>query len=383
LPFTGDFAWTNKQQQGTRKYNPGFDDNLTLSNPSPSSITLSKTRHNQFSSILSRLGLESYGSEHCLLLLDVRNAWPNPLSVSLQVSETVIPVHHHGPLDSVNNINENLQPGHISRFILVLPRIFIENPHAAIPALNTGTKRQFVVSANKLTFEAEAAGRETFWYREELLKRIRGTWREEGSGREGDIDLRSVRLNPRMVDSMRMEDVDVLFFISPTHQEGGSSSREENTVSQTGRSKFSIKTNAFLKLVVTIHNRSSKPIHPLLRLQPSLRNQPHNVALDLSRRLAWTGMLQRVLPVLGAGEITQSSLGVTVFCRGEYEIGASVEEVRLMRPPPSPQSDTDGGKMSSRQPENDDTIEDTFGTNVTKQRRIWHSREACMVSAAD
>ena len=129
------------------------------------------------------------------------------------------------------SVGGEMQPGQVCRFVLVLPRVYLDNPHASIPVVNTGTRRQFVVSANKLSFEAEAASREAFWFREELLKRVLGGWKEPATGREGSIDLRNLRLNNRMVEAMRLEDIEMTFsLISP------SSSETTPGVEQTGRS---------------------------------------------------------------------------------------------------------------------------------------------------
>ncbi|KAJ5519104.1 TRAPP II complex [Penicillium expansum] len=363
LPFSGDFAWKNQIE-------PHVD---SIQNPN----VLSATDNDPFSQVLGRLGNGAYGPDHCVVLLDLRNAWPSPLSVWLRVSEQAIATL---PLDATTkddlegkySVDGDLQPGQVCRFVLVLPRVYLDNPHASIPVVNTGTRRQFVVSANKLSFEAEAASREAFWFREELLKRVLGGWKEPATGREGSIDLRNVRLNNRMVEAMRLEDVEVKFSLtSPS-----SSPETSDAVEQTGRSRFRVKTDDLLTLNVTIHNRSSRPIHPLLRLQPSLRHQPNNIALDLTRRLVWTGMLQQALPILQSGESTNASIGVTVLCRGEYELGASVEEARLLRP-----SSDDDGDSTARY--NDDGIMDTFGADVVRRRRIWHAKELCIIHASD
>jgi hypothetical protein len=378
IPLAGDFAWLNQNHQI-----PWNDDEKSSLSPLGNGIS-------QFTSVISRLGLGPYSSDHYLMILDLRNAWPNLLSVTLQVTEQPSMTDGENEAsDSSSTVTGELQPGELSRFVLVLPRIFLDNPHAAIPILNTGFRRQFVVSANKLTFEAEAASREAFWFREELLKRVFGTWKEESTGREGRIDFRGIRLNPRMVDAMRLEDVEVTFSLSPLD------GNAEGAVTQTRRSKYVVRTNDFLTLSVTVHNRSSRPIHPLLRLQPGLCNQPSTIALDLSRRLAWTGMLQRVLPVLQGGQTTEATLGVTVLCPGEYEIGASVEELRIIKPSPPPppsrgKEDVSAEPDTKQQSEgsthhNDEHfhITDTFGVNVTKTRRIWHAREYCVISARD
>lgn len=360
LPFSGDFAWKNNI-------------NAPVSPDKEPNSPLSTTDHDPFSQVLARLGNGAYGPDHCVVLLDLRNAWPSPLSVWLRVDEHSI--SGEGDQNGQYSVDGELQPGQTSRFVLVLPRVYLDNPYATIPVVNTGTRRQFVVSANKLTFEAEAASREAFWFREELLKRVIGGWSEPATGRKGSLDLRNIRLNARMVEAMRLEDVDMTFFLT-SPSPSTDSNPDSNAIVQSGRSRFRVHTDDLLTLNVTIRNRSSRPVHPLLRLQPSLRHQPNNVALDLTRRLAWTGMLQQALPILQNGESTQASIGVTVLCRGEYEFGASVEEARLLR---SFGGESHQGDLDP----NDDSIKDTFGADVVRRRRIWHSKEACIIHAHD
>ncbi|KAL4898510.1 TRAPP II complex [Aspergillus ambiguus] len=374
LPFSSDFAWWNRRQDIASKPEPVQNQPTRSSHP---------TGSDPFSPVLSHLGRGVYGSDHCIVLLDLRNAWPNALSISLHVSEQPVDLSSDESVETASKegqytVSEELQPGQMSRFVLVLPRVYVDNPHASIPILNTGVKRQFVVSANKLTFEGEAASREAFWYREELLKRITGTWKENPVGREGTIDLRNVRLNSRMADAFRLEDVDIAFSLDAPFADDRIADGKGDTdvVVQVGRSRYKVRCDDMLNLKVTVRNRSSKPIHPLLRLQPSLRHQPSNIALDLSRRLAWTGMLQQVLPVIQSGESTTATVGVTILCRGAYEIGATVEEVRILRSSP----DSERAALHNA---DDVPIHDTFGADMAKKRRIWHAKEPCVMNAHD
>jgi hypothetical protein len=190
-------------------------------------------------------------------------------------------------------------------------------------------------------------------------------------------------MNARMVDAFRLEAMDIRFSLSPSFPKQKASTTESiDEVMQIGRSKYKVQTDEMLDLTVTVRNRSSKPIHPLLRLQPSLRHQPSNVALDLSRRLAWTGMLQQVLPILPSGVSTSVTIGVTIFCHGEYEVGASIEEVRTLRSTPGFEKDQ---KSADDAPalHDDEAIRDSFGLDVTRRRRIWHARETCIMHACD
>ena len=362
LPFSGDFAWWNRQRASTSSRQVA-DSSGVLSRElrsRSSSYASANTDGGQFTSLLARVGLGSHGDDHCLLLLDFRNVWPLPLSISVQVRES--PNASSSPTDPwrrAYTVHESLQPGHVSRAVLLVPRVYVSDPHAPIPLISH--QRQFVVSVSKLSVEVELANREAFWYREELLEHIRGSWREDSTGREGTIDLRrGIRLNAKMIEAMKMEDVEISLSIRPPMP----SDTETCSVSQKAFSRFAVRTNSFGTLTVRIQNRSSSKMGALLRIQPSLRDQPHNIALDLSKRFAWTGMLQRVLhPSLAPGEVRETELGIMALCAGEYEIGATIEELK------APIHDLHSKKIGISDHPND--------------RRIWHAREPCLVDAFD
>ena len=292
----------------------------------------------------------------CMLSLDLRNVWPQPLTVEL--TSSMVPNGHAGGHQTAYTVNETIQPGHVSRAIIIIPRLFITNPLAPIP--NLGKQRQFVVSTSTMSQEAESAVRENFWYREELLKHIHGTWSEVKTGRQGEIDLRKgvrLNLNARMIDVLRVEHVDISYSMS------GKSDTSAPTLQELEHSHYQLQTDSFASLCVTVRNRCQERISLLLRLQPGLRDQPHNIALDLSRRLAWTGVLQRVLhPPLEPDEERTADLGLLVLASGLYEVNATVEEVR---PPHSTKK------------------ADSNGLNTSAHRRIWHARSPCLIDAVE
>ena len=373
LPFTGDFAWSNQHKQRLAKESKQSQSHHQRNR------TVSKApqrEEKRFQSLLERLGLGSHGDDHCLLLLDVRNSWPSPLSISLQVREDTSKDPNPGDIwQRAYTVHEVLHPGHVSRLVLLLPRIHLKNSHAPIPSLNPANRRQYVVSASKISPETERTNREVFWYREEVLKHIRGNWEEQSTGRKGDIDLRGIKLTSRMVEALRIEDVGIeMSIVAPEDNNKNDNSSDETTVRQTGRSKFSVKTDEFLTLRTTLHNRTQQPILPLLRLQPSLRNQPHSIALDLSKRFVWHGLLQRALPLLKPDETIEVELGICVLCSGEFEVGATVEEVRLSKAAPDE-------RKGMRERDAANFVEDYLLERT--ERRVWHAREGCLISARD
>ncbi len=297
-------------------------------------------------------------SSFCLLLLDFRNSWPNSISVTISLSNSDA---QDNPLFTDTLF---LSPGITRRIPLPIPRLYLPNMHDPIPSLNPANKRQFVVSATKSTPQAERAMREEFWYREALFERMRATWRDENTGRRGDVELRGLRLNPRMIEAIRLKELDVKMAVAAANNDGNGN---ERTVTELAPSKFSVPMSTFVTLRITLHNRSSDPIEPLLRLQPALVNEPHNIALDLSKRLLVNGILQRALPSLDPGKTQEIAMGFCVLSAGMYEWGATVDEVRAKNRPVK----TDNSRARAQTGDRD--VLGDVG------RRIWHAEERCVV----
>ncbi|KAE8450136.1 hypothetical protein EG329_006917 [Mollisiaceae sp. DMI_Dod_QoI] len=285
--------------------------------------------------------------DYCLIVLDLRNAWPSQLHVHLDITNGSI-------------IDEEILPGNIAKIMFPMPRIFLKDPTASIPALDPSRQRQFVVSTGRVSADTERASREAFWYREEVLRMISATWAtKSGPQRNGEIELRALRLTQRMVEAIKIDDIAIDMSIN-----GGPG----------GNTKHQLLTDAFSEIKVRISNRTSETIYPLLRLQPSCRNQPHNLALDLTKKLVWNGTLQQTLPPLPGMQNLEVSFGVTALARGEFEISASVEEARLQNPPPEPVQ-TGRPRANTRQ-----MMDAVLGA---KERRIWHSREPFLIVVRD
>lgn len=362
VPLDSGFAWYNKLSQGPT---PQTDIKAPVALKSRRSLATQRTSNpkNGFQSLLTRIGLNGHEESHCLLLLDLRNSWPSPLTVSIQVRSPSSKSQTDSPWECAYTVHEPIQPGHISRILLVLPRIYVPNPYAPIPSLRPGsTKRQFIVSmAPKSAPEAELASREAFHYREAVLSRTSATWEEESTGRSGIINLRALHFTTRMVSALRLDDLEINLSI---HQSPSPLSWcSPPTVQQISPAKYLILTSTFLTLRTTLYNRSSYPIHPLLRLQPALKDQPHNIALDLSKKFLWNGVLQRALRILGPGETSSVDLSFLVLCKGVFELGAVVEEVRVLRPD---MGGEEGDKLLGE-----------------AERRIWGVRERCVLVARD
>lgn len=321
-------------------------------------------------------------SESCLLQLDLRSIWQTPLRVTVDTDPSA-------PTDTASTTKSDpttsswtptttltLLPTQITRTLIPITKIYIPNPFAPIPSL-AQNNRQFVVSTSKLTLEADLAARESFWYREKLVSTLRIRWEEEYGKRSGEIDVRrGMRLSSRMIDALRVEHVQVTFDLKAVHAAGKDTVRVANRDGQGGgNADFELTRNTFANLIVKVSNYTPSSLKLLLRLQPSLHNQPHNLAMDLSKKFVWSGVLQRVFrSPIPAGQSVQAELGVVGLVEGEYEINGTVEEIRarIGRKNNGGEGGTGGGG---------DGVAVEVGEKV--ERRIWHARRACLIRVVD
>lgn len=306
-------------------------------------------------------------SPECLLLLDLRNSWPSSLTISIDIPSSNSPTPTKPPTKAHSR---TIHPGKTHRVPILFPRLHLPNAHDPIPSLNPRHARQFVVSSTQSTPEAERAMREAFWYREALLSRLQATWTEEITGRSGELELRGLKLMPRMISALKLEDLDISMAVSLVEPHPQLASTRVTMLNPT---TFTVPTEAFLSISTTLHNRSATPIHPLLRLQPSLANQPPNIALDLGKRLLVNGILQRALDVVPPGGEVKVETGFVVLSKGRYEWGATVEEVRSRS---AGKGDAKGAGNRERAATGERVLEDGG-------RRVWCAEQPCTIIAED
>jgi len=317
---------------------------------------------------------------HCLLLLDLRNSWPSQMTVALEASDGV-------------RVEDHILPGHTSRVMLPIRRVYLEDPHAFIPAINPNRQRQFVVST-KISPEAERASREAFWYREKVLDTLKGTWRTTAPGncatREGEIELRAIRFTPRMIEAIKIDELAIDISLATPSLNSDSTELSPITPASddtaSPEKRYVVPLDSFLALRVRLTNRSARPIYPLLRLTPSLAHRPFNVSLDFTRKLAkfaWNGTLQQALPLLpGNGGTMEVVMGVTALCRGEFEIAASVEETRLWVDAKELEEEKEREEIKQRTEMEAQAI--LLGNAIGKrERRVWHARRGCRLVVRD
>lgn len=296
--------------------------------------------------------------DYCLLSLDLRNSWPSQIAVHLEDDDGIV-------------VDESILPGNTNRVLMPVKRVYLEDPHASIPSLNPAQDRQFVVSSTKITPEMERANREAFWYREKMLGCFKGTWTTTSAPkRSGVLELRNLRLTPRMVEAIKVDEVGIDISVENIEDLAEEDPPSENVA----------YVEEFLQVRVHVTNRTSKPILPIMRLMPALCHRSLNVALDYTRKLAWNGTLHQLLPRLEGRTSTDFVLGVTALCRGEFEFTATVEEVQVWEGPKTADTAKRESQSGRARSDTQTMIDAALGV---QERRVWHSRQPFILKVKD
>jgi trafficking protein particle complex subunit 9 len=337
-----------------------------------------------FYNILQQWRLEASNLDYCLLMVDFNNAWSEPISFTLQLQH---PTNGHALENTAPEpykLTTLVQPSRTARVVVPFPKLLLEDPHAPVPSLDPRHKRQYVVSGGSKTRpDAERLARELFWYREEVLKYLEASWTVQSRGymtrsgsdpgaRHGMVDLRRLSITPRMLESLRQDDLVITLNLVQSDTENRT---QKPLPARPGASHFRMRAGDFVTLETTLHSRVSYRVQPLLRLQPALRYQPYHVALDLGRKVAVNGVLQKALPILAPGQTHRIGTGLAFLAPGEYEVAALVEEVRIL-----PDATDHSTPAKPGQRKRSDTADLELGeVGKRTERRAWYCRQACLV----
>ncbi|KAI8877388.1 Trs120-domain-containing protein [Backusella circina FSU 941] len=249
-------------------------------------------------------------NEFCLVTLDVRNSWTTPFEVDFTMDNE----------DDKPGFKIRILPGSTTRVILPLKRLFLSPEACKEPIPSFDPNKQFVVSQGpKMSEEQQQARLQMFWYREQLLNRIKANWRCSATGRSGILNLRpSSRLSALQLAILKKEDIE--FFI------------DVKNALKISRRRLSCECGTRVVLNITIRNRFSHPVKLILRIQPV---QSYNDGLkeyDLSNKMLLEGTEQLVLPEIPA-DATSDILEFPIFflSRGQFEILYHAEDVHTRK----------------------------------------------------
>ncbi|GEQ70882.1 hypothetical protein JCM33374_g4562 [Metschnikowia sp. JCM 33374] len=139
-------------------------------------------------------------SDYCLLVLDVKNFWKDLLTAKIV-----------NKMDSGKDfiIESRILPNKSSRMFIPIRRIGgdLFNPLKGIPSLRN---KQFIKNYS-ITEDEEHQMKKSFWSKYEILKNLKGMWctTDGFTERSGEIDLRRIRINAAMADTLVYDSISI------------------------------------------------------------------------------------------------------------------------------------------------------------------------------
>ncbi|GAA5872900.1 hypothetical protein JCM8547_003260 [Rhodosporidiobolus lusitaniae] len=263
--------------------------------------------------------------DHCLVVVDVVNVYGKPFEVKLE---------RHESQNEFYQVKQRIEPGATLRMLVRLNRIDLDAEQLWKP-IPSFTERQFVVAKVKRSSEDERLERELFWYREELLRRVKLTWSEIGSLRSGIVSLRDLQLDKPMLDILRGDEVEIELFLSENP------SAEPGAFELKGRGQrllYSAAADEFMDVCARVTNNSPAPLDLSLRLElrpPDSSSHPSSSSLTstsaslahLARYVVIEGVSPLALHTLPPGGSSSTvRIPICLLARGRYELGVVVLE---------------------------------------------------------
>ncbi|KAG6900876.1 hypothetical protein C0993_009994 [Termitomyces sp. T159_Od127] len=236
----------------------------------------------------------------CLFSIEVRNTYGSPFDVTFERSQKGAPP---------SSISATVPPG------LVIPiQKFVLSEEQLTRSIPTLSDRQFVVQKSKLSDQEARSQRELFWYREELFKIVRGTWRETGGTRFGELSLRQQRMTLPMLETLRLENARVQLSLVTYND----SLVDEDVLTERD-GKFYPPAEEFVYLRSTITNTSSS-------------SQVFIMDMDLepSDHVVFEGVLSELaVGRLESGETREIDTAICFLSKGRFEISAEVRSYEI------------------------------------------------------
>ncbi|GMM30800.1 Trs120 protein [Martiniozyma asiatica (nom. inval.)] len=263
-------------------------------------------------------------SDFCILALDFMNLSPDEVTITLQsLLKGSDDKDFQEGIGLIENTNEKtfvctttLQTRQNIRLFIPILKIDFDEDYLNknIPSIR---KKQFVCDYK--TPEAEQRFiKHSFWYRDELLQRLRACWKISenavssiSAGRSGTIDIRSLKFSSKMLSTIAVEKVSLKLNLQD---------QSDITVSDTS----SVEMGELYSVTVTIKNSYKKPFWGMLRHIVACKNPPYNI----EKKVIINGVLQFSIGLpLSPGESRMFTLGVVFLEKGDYEWGVLFDEL--------------------------------------------------------
>ncbi|KAG5420854.1 TRS120 [Candida metapsilosis] len=248
------------------------------------------------SSVSSYLKTVDDVAQYCLLVLDLRNCWTSALHCDLQYDDF--------------KLSDLIESNKTARYFIPLRKVR-KVPKDSIPSLR---KKQFIKDYD-LTAEDEAQMIKSFWLKQIVSAKLTGRWWTDG--RHGLLDVRSLRLTPKMANNLVVSQLEV----------------ETEIASEGGEFKpgqlYDLQVDQFYTLRTRITNHTDHEVSGFVRQLPLPASTSPSTnlskSLSIDKKILINGVLQRKLPTIKPSDTSYIDTSFVIIEKGEYEWGTVVD----------------------------------------------------------
>ncbi|ANZ77635.1 BA75_05138T0 [Komagataella pastoris] len=237
-------------------------------------------------------------SDYCVLSLDLRNSWNEPLKVEFSFVTDV---------NGSFSIKEIIPSFKTRKLLLPLKRFKLSAEKLSEP-IPSFREKQFIV--DKISPEERKNMLQLFWYRHNLLQMIQGRWKNEPETRIGSVDTRGLRLSTKMVNTLSVGEVDIDLSLFQESKE------IEGDIVRT------VNVHECYNVVVNIHNNSLSALKGILRHVPYCMQTKK----PIDQKVLFNGTLQYAInDPIPSGESRSFTMGAIFVEKGFYEWGVILD----------------------------------------------------------
>lgn len=231
----------------------------------------------------------------CALTLDVRNVRQDPVEVSIELDGPEQVNKRVGRLQQVCIIG----PAATAHFSIPLSKLSLSFAQLAAP-IPSLSSRQFILSKIKLSPQEEKNVRRRFWYKQEILSRLRGHWRNVRDGHHGRLAglEEAIDLDDSQFSILTIPAIDLDLSLTSA---GAGTSRPAKRA--TPATTTIVAPQSFCNITSTVEHRASRPLKLLYRLVPLPA-----VSLDLTSSEG-TAAVAAAVAAASAGGARRPSVG--------------------------------------------------------------------------
>eukprot|EP01114_Cavostelium_apophysatum_P012728 TRINITY_DN2914_c0_g1_i2.p1 TRINITY_DN2914_c0_g1~~TRINITY_DN2914_c0_g1_i2.p1 ORF type:complete len:1117 (-),score=390.23 TRINITY_DN2914_c0_g1_i2:29-3379(-) len=259
-------------------------------------------------------------NDSCLLVFNVSNKTPNNYLLDCTVLDD--------PQEKRVTFSKQIAsvPNSVKKVCIPLKRFTLNEDN--LPKLKE-LKTQYIKPAELLTPAQEKEVRILYWYKYEVLRRVKIEWLCPVFNTVGILDFLPRMILTRPIIEKVKADIAAFDFVLDGYTEPKETAAgEDNVVQALPASKVFYPIRQFKNVKFVVKNITDQAMPVAIRVQPFQDLENGMRSTSLGGKIAWTGVLDRKIPELKPNETFEFDLSICFLAYGTYHFLVCCEDTR-------------------------------------------------------